>query len=629
MNAPTSHNRQLSQRNHLLLLVGIILLGFLLRVFHINTVSLRGDEAFTIIHWMREPFGQTVSTIATIDPQPPLAYLTYRAYSLIIGSNELIVRYLPALINLLGVPALYGIGHRIGGRRLGYVCALVFACAPYAIWHAQDARNYALWLAFSAVALWLALCALERGRWQNWLFYIAAAVVACYLYYLELFVLLCLNLYVFAVYWRSWHVLRRWLLAQVIIVLFLLPWFAQPQLLSGGGYGGTAGRVDPLLWLTWFVPTLFFGVGYSQSTAPYLSPLALIVYTGGAWVLYRRYGRRYVLLFSLLGTVPLFLLGIVSLRLNVFVPRYVLAASIAYMVLFSAFIVGILHSRKRLIRLGGIAVTVLVIVFGFISLWNYYFAPDYAKSPDWRSLAEYLATNASTDDSIINTAADPALSFYLNENRVGTQEFYLPANPNQPTQEITDILDRQLEAGALWVVAQTPLNWANNGVVETHLDGVAQQLRAIEVNGLRVLEYLPFDMSQENRSALTSFEGVADLVDAYIWREPDNSLTVWLDWLPTAQTATPLKDFVHLIGSINPETGTPLWSQDDQFPQRGRISTADWQTGELYRDVFSIPLNNVLNGEYQVVVGWYDPVTGERVTTNDSDHFVIGTVELE
>ena len=55
------------------------------------------------------------------------------------------MRLLPALANVLGIPALYAIGRLFGGHRIGLLAALLFALHPFEIWHAQDVRNYAIW----------------------------------------------------------------------------------------------------------------------------------------------------------------------------------------------------------------------------------------------------------------------------------------------------------------------------------------------------------------------------------------------------------------------------------------------------------------------------------------------------
>ncbi|MEO8394852.1 MAG: glycosyltransferase family 39 protein, partial [Chloroflexota bacterium] len=228
---------KLTQKSVLGSVVALTLLGFALRFFHLNTVSLRGDEAFTVLHWMREPLAQTLANIATVDPQAPLSYALFRGWALVMGTSEYVARILTALLSVIAVPIMYVLGHRLNGRRLGLMAAFLWAINPNQIWHAQDARNYAIWAVLSVLAVWLALRALEKRRRIDWILYIVAGALAAYVYYLELFIIIVLSLYVLLVYWRNRRLVLHWIGAEVVIGLLLAPWYLQSRLLIGSGYG--------------------------------------------------------------------------------------------------------------------------------------------------------------------------------------------------------------------------------------------------------------------------------------------------------------------------------------------------------------------------------------------------------
>ena len=112
---------------------------------------------------------------------------------------------------------------------------------------------------------------------------------------------------------------------------------------------------------------------------------------------------------------------------------------------------------------------------------------------------------------------------------------------------------------------------------------------------------------------------------------PDStgSMTVWLYWKPLKTTDLPLKVFVHLLGAANPATGSPLWTQDDRFPQNGRISTQNWSSDEIYRDVYTLPMSDVTAGTYILEVGLYDPVTNIRLNVGTTDSFVLQSIDVK
>jgi hypothetical protein len=594
--------------------VVLTLLGFALRFYRLNAVSLRGDEAFTVLHWMREPLAQTLANIATVDPQAPLSYVLYRGWGLLMGTQEDVARVLPALLSVIGIPAMYALAHRLRGPTLGLLAALLWAIHPYEIWHAQDARNYAIWAMLSLLAIWLALRALDRGRRIDWALYVAAAALAAYVYYLELFVLLVLNIYVFGTRWRDRRLLVQWIASQVVIGLLLAPWYLQPRLLFGSGYGGTAGRFEPLQLLTRFLPGLTFGDHLLPADVlTWLAPvLALALLVGLA--LWWRKDRRQALLVGLLGTLPLLLIGVVSTRLNVFEPRYVLAAAPAYVLILSVLA---LELRRRVLIIPAVVALAAMSVF---ALSNYYFVRDYAKAPNWRALAQYLARNTYREDWITQAAADESFTFYCKEYLLWANcDDKLPANPNQSAEEIEMLLaERSQQHEEFWYVASPPPDWANAHVAQDWLTANLQPVVDTSADGMRAQLFMPWDVPVAPSATMGTFGDTAELVGVDWSVEPTGDVTLWLYWHALAQTDVPLKIFVHMTKADDEQ----IASQDDQYPQDGRISTTSWEVGKIYRDVYHLPAPPLEN-RVIAYTGFYDPETNRRLPVGDGDRLAV------
>ncbi len=622
------------RRSTLAAVVLLTLIGFALRLFRLDHVALRGDEAFTVIHWMREPLAHTLSVIATTDPHPPLAYAAFRFWALIVGASETTSRLLPALLGVIGVPAIYALGRRLGGKRVGLVAAFLWAVHPYAIWHAQDARNYAIWSSFSLVAAWLAVRALETDRRRDWLIYVAAAAVAAYFYYLELFTLVALTVYAATSYWGQWRRLSHWIGAMLTVGVLLALWFVQPRLLYGSGYGGTTGGFAiSRIWLD-FLPTLTFG----QKTLPpdliHWLWLPIVVVSVGAVLVLRRRSQRLITFAVVVAVIPVVLLALVSLKLNVFEPRYILGTAPAYILLIAAFVIWLTSRRDKTVAIPFLGVFLFCLWFSLdvVSLRNYWFVNDYAKSPDWKNLVIYLKTYADGHDEIVQAAADEAFNFYYDEYGMAQDRKQLPANPKQSTGEIDSLLQADVPTHrSFWRVAQTFTDWPNYGVVESWLAENMQLVRDTSVNGLRAQQYMPWQPRPDELAPAprATFGDAVTLVGAHVLdpAETPGKLTVWLYWRPLAQTKTPLKIFVQLIGAPNP-SGSPLWTQDDHFPQEGRVVTTTWLVNATYRDVYELPLANVPAGDYTVITGLYDPAGGARLPVGQHDYYSISPLHL-
>ncbi len=92
-------------------------------------------------------------------------------------------------------------------------------------------------------------------------------------------------------------------------------------------------------------------------------------------------------------------------------------------------------------------------------------------------------------------------------------------------------------------------------------------------------------------------------------------MSVTLYWQLDQPVTKPANAFVHLLGStVNPESGNPLWGQQDKDTP-GEHALSQWTTGKLFRDEyeFRVPLHTP-PGEYQLEIGWRQPSDDERWT---------------
>lgn len=86
-------------------------------------------------------------------------------------------------------------------------------------------------------------------------------------------------------------------------------------------------------------------------------------------------------------------------------------------------------------------------------------------------------------------------------------------------------------------------------------------------------------------------------------------LTVPLYWQARQTMAVNYKFFVHLI---HVESDVPA-AQIDYMAQDWTYPTSQWRAGEVVADVARLPVAHLPAGSYRVVVGAYDPDTGERL----------------
>ena len=638
----------MKQSTALGLLVVLIFCGFAIRLFELDRVPLRGDEAFTALSWSDIPIGESLTSIATIEPFPPLVYVVYRGWGVLFGiQSELLLRLFTVLANTIGIASVYALGNHLGGRRVGVFAAFLWTFHPFLIWHAQDYRTYALWVTLSTTAIWLGLRVTGYRRRVDWILYAFVTVVSAFIFYNELFIMIALSLYVLVVYRKDIRFLVSWIILQIVIAgsvligFFILQW----ETISSGVYGGTATRLELSEYFTRFLPELNFGTTLPLEINNMLWIVLLILTVISLYIIWRKQPRHALLLVILL-LVPLILLGVASTLMSIFRPRYVLPLSTVFILIFSLATIYTSQrfASKRLQQMFPVFIGAIWLVTAGFSLSNYFLTTEYDKARDWRSFTDYLEENVSEGELIIPLGVDPAFAYYYEgipcqsdivDNTVSC-DTSIPYSSVQPADEINALLaTAQVDFDTVWIVSQAP-DWGNYRLVEDWVNGQYQLARETEIDSLPIRQYKRWGVGDDEidvSQSLTTFDDTIELVGVRIFEnpEPTNELTIWLYWHPIDQTDKPYKVFAHLIGETNPETGSPLWSQDDQFPQDGRVSTDGWKTGEVYRDVFSIPLKDVSDGDYVINIGFYNPDNPDDLlpTEDESKHFTIGQIELK
>jgi hypothetical protein len=102
--------------------------------------------------------------------------------------------------------------------------------------------------------------------------------------------------------------------------------------------------------------------------------------------------------------------------------------------------------------------------------------------------------------------------------------------------------------------------------------------------------------------------------------QPGDPLDITFYWTPTETTGERLSVFVHLVD----EAGVII-GQSDGEPDSGRAPTSSWLPGETITDRRNLTLRpDATAGPATLMVGLYDPSTGERVPWLDAAGALLG-----
>lgn len=113
------------------------------------------------------------------DNHPPLEYSILWAVAHTVGSSQTDLRLPSILFGTLTIPMLYLAGAALYERSVGLVAAIFGTVGALAVWYAQEARMYALFMLLATVTIWAQSRILQphiAQRNRYWLIWMAASI---------------------------------------------------------------------------------------------------------------------------------------------------------------------------------------------------------------------------------------------------------------------------------------------------------------------------------------------------------------------------------------------------------------------------------------------------------------------
>jgi len=407
-------------RRDFLWVIGCMVVGALVRLFHIGHQNLWIDESISIqmATWAQ---GAEFWRGLLRDIHGPFTSLLLHGW-IRLGESEAWMRLLYAIPAIATIPLAARLGAQLGNETVGRVSAAVLAISPFHVWYSQEIRNYSWAMLWATAATLLFVKAWDaQGRVPGKLFAGLGALLAIGVLTNFSIVLLVAAFSFLVVARRPFQprFVFAWSTVVATVVVVFLPWFIDWY----GRIGGERIFVDaptptgmPLREASGFslagVPYALwtFSYGYSlgpplealhldrswHTLAPHVPVLALgfaAVAAGFVLGIVELAQRGRLFLVSGLLLVPLVLVVILSSReVKTFHPRYLIAS-------FPAFIavLGAGWSRRGWLARISAAVALILAV---VALQNLYFDSRYAKE-DIRSAAQTILQEEQPGDSVV------------------------------------------------------------------------------------------------------------------------------------------------------------------------------------------------------------------------------------
>ncbi|MEM7330877.1 MAG: glycosyltransferase family 39 protein [Chloroflexota bacterium] len=481
----------------------ILLLGFWLRIWHIDAFSFWSDEGLTplrsgysVIDILRNVI--LIQGHVTKDTHPAFFYLTIHFTRQLFGETDFAFRYPSVLFSTLLIALLYRFGKKLASPKLGLVIAFFMAINPLHIWYANEARMYAIYSLLVAAAsylLWRAISITDasgpsifeliRQRkfplfYRYLVGYGLLAGLSLYTNYTAVFLIAAQGLIWAWLFWKRGH-LRDILLPAILVLAIGLPNVGDtlPRLFSGAE--ANFFFVPPAIMLQDVFR--FFSLGltfsYGQFTLGLFTALAALLTLFG--VLAAKNHSTRIFLLTYLFAVVFGLMAGQLIKPMYQGARHIMVGSPAFVILIGMGLLGVwewgigdwrlgigdrFQNRQHLtlnhwllgigywMLVAGITFTAL---FGPLhSLYNYYRDPAFAKD-DLRGMIQFIERSAGANDAIVY---NNAILLPLHEHYRTRSDTAVSASPSYPkwagfvsVEELTAV---SAQVDHIWFITDPP-----------------------------------------------------------------------------------------------------------------------------------------------------------------------------
>jgi hypothetical protein len=481
-------------------LAAVSVVGLALRLTRLGAQSFWIDEVLSFA-WIGEIDRNGPASLLVNIHGPLHAAVLWLASR--VSTDEAWLRLPSALAGAAAVPALGLLGRTLFGPAVGLAASVLLAVSPFALYYAQECRNYAFTILFATALLAAAWGMVQRptGRRAAALGVAELASVTSNLN--GLFLAIGVGA------WGLW-MLRRdrrgraaWLMTQVLVVACLVPYAwrithqVRPERLVG--VETDFGSKEPLRGTTTLhplaVPYTAFAFAAGYSLGPTLAELrgdpgvaarprhwpavALVALGFGvpfvAGLVHARRGRALLIVPALV--VIGFTVWLAATNVKPYNVRYLSVALPAFLMLVAA---GWWRLGRRLR-----AVTAAAALGA--SLWscaNYLWVPRYGRD-DVRGAVAWVAARAGPEDAIVQIALTAALRHYYTE--LGSRPVHPPAAATSDLEAATAFVRQQAPpGGVVWYLECRPEALDPTGVLRRSLQAQAARAETTDFVGVRV-----------------------------------------------------------------------------------------------------------------------------------------------
>lgn len=426
---------------YILMFFIILIIGAGIRAYHISSLGEGYSEIHHVVIAESGKFSELANILRNCTNHPIGHYISLNLLFKISGSaisQLLLGRFFSYVFGIIAIVLIFILGKEMFNRHTAFIAMFLLAVSPVNIYYSQLVTRYTLLLSV-VLAGFIYLCRLlysrteAKSRW-NWIFFSIFSTLAPYVCYYAYFLIVAENIYVFLHRKKHRNILRKWFLAQLMILILLLPnilfmiqQVANQIRILGSPDTPACWAPDVVFKDVIFAPLkLLFGFSFLEffvfdnfnnkiiyAIGTFF--ILMLIFLGFLKLKLHKYKRDFLLTIIFSPLVMAFPFVFLSLP-HYTNPKYFMYISPIIFVLIAAGLTSFRRWRKVLVLL-------TILSFSLMSLYKYYYISMHeCPKPNWEEISGYIEEN-KPEDALLYASA-PMLGFYLKYGSSGAIQSY-------------------------------------------------------------------------------------------------------------------------------------------------------------------------------------------------------------
>lgn len=373
----------MKKENIILLL--ILTLGFILRIFNLDSDGFWLDETFSSVYASKSV--EEIIAYCAKDVHPPLYLLLLHYIGEYFGFTDISLRALSLILGTLSIYGVYLLANSFFNKKVALLAALLFALSPQALFYSQEARSYMLLVTVAIFSFYYMNQFLKETSVKRAIPYILTVTLLYYTHTLSVFVVFAQQLYFLYYFKIHKSLIIKWIVTHGIALLAFAPWayHLYVQIIAKVDNKGPGSWVKVPSMDSAFTTYLFMN---GAMITMYLSIALFLFYI----IKFKSYEKSKGLILLLLWFLSVLVIPfVISLFITpIYLPRFTILFIPGFLIFIAYIIINAPKWRWVLM-----SIYLLSVAFS-----TYTYHTTLSKS-QWREAAQYIKKNMQKDDLIL------------------------------------------------------------------------------------------------------------------------------------------------------------------------------------------------------------------------------------